>query len=227
MGSRKLSHRVGPFLARLLGPALVRALAATWRVRLDPPDLRERVREGGARVYGIWHGRLLLGAAVLRGSGAAVMISRHADGEAIARVVERLGFTTVRGSTTRGGATALHEMVEVLREGRPAGITPDGPRGPREVAQPGAVFAASRACVPLVPIGAATRGAWTLGSWDAFRIPKPFTTVAVVEGEPLHPPPGIEGGALEEWRLRFERAMAAAQERAERLAARKTDERIP
>lgn len=219
MARRKWTHRVGPFLARLLGPAVVRTLAATWRLRLDPPDLRERFRASGARVFGIWHGRLLLGAAVYRGCGATVMISRHADGEAIARVVERLGFGTVRGSTTRGGAAALHDLVEILRSGRSGGLTPDGPRGPREVAQAGAVYAASRAGVPLVPVGAAARSAWTLRSWDAFRIPRPFTTVAVVEGEALHPPAGLEGEALEEWRLRFERAMAAAQERAERLAA--------
>ena len=219
MARRKLSHRVGPFLARVLGPLVVRALAATWRVRLEPPDLRERVRGGEARIYGIWHGRLLLYAPVFRGCGLAVMISRHADGEAVARVVERLGYATVRGSSTRGGAAALHGMVEWLRAGKPAALTPDGPRGPAEVAQAGAVYAASRAGVPLVAAGAAARRAWSLRSWDRFRIPRPFTTVFIVAGEPLHPPPGIEGEALEEHRRRFEGAMRAAQERAERLAA--------
>src|SRR5512146_3329289 len=124
MGRRKLTHAVGPILARLLGPLFVRALGATWRVRFEPRDFRERLGEGGARVYAFWHANLLVPTAVLRGNGAAVMISRHADGESIARIVERLGFTTVRGSSTRGGAAALHEALAALRDGRHLAFTP-------------------------------------------------------------------------------------------------------
>ncbi|MCK6479550.1 MAG: lysophospholipid acyltransferase family protein [Planctomycetes bacterium] len=218
MGRRKLSHRLGPFLARALGPPLVRLLGATWRVRYDPPDMRERARTGSA-VYAFWHGRLLMPTALFTDYGMTVMISRHADGEIIARIAERLGSRTVRGSTTRGGAAALLAMVEVLRAGGGGIFTPDGPRGPREVAQSGAVFAASRAGVPLIPVGAAARGAWELRSWDRFRIPRPFTRVAMVLGEPLHPPPGLEGDDLEAFRVRFEEGMRAANGRAERLAA--------
>jgi lysophospholipid acyltransferase (LPLAT)-like uncharacterized protein len=218
MGRRKLSHAVGPFLARLLGPLLVRALGASWRVRLDPPDFRERIDTAAPRVYGLWHSNLLVPAAVLRGTGTAVMISRHADGESIARVIERLGYATVRGSTTRGGAAALRDAVDALRGGRNVAVTPDGPRGPRHVAQPGAVFAASRAGVAFVPTGVGVRRAWVLGSWDRFRIPRPFTTVAIVEGEPLRPPPELDAAALEEWRARFEAAIEEADARAQSLA---------
>ena len=219
MGRRKLSHRIGPFLARLLGPPVVRALGASWRVRFDPPDFRERVRTAAPRVYGVWHGRLLVPAGVIGGQRSAVMVSRHADGEVIARILHRLGYTTVRGSSTRGGAAALHDAVLALGEGRNAVFTPDGPKGPLEVAQSGAVYAASKAGVPLVPVGIGVRGAWVVRSWDRFRIPRPFTRVALVEGEPLRPPPGLEGPALEEWRARFEEALRAANGRAERLAS--------
>ena len=170
MGRRKLSHRIGPFLARALGPPVVRALGASWRVRFDPPDFKARILAGGARVYAFWHGNLLVPSAAIRGTGAAVMISRHADGEVIARIVQRLGYTTVRGSSTRGGAGAL------LRRG------------------------------------------WETRSWDRFRIPRPFTTVAIVEGERLRPPPGIEGASLEEWRVRLEAALEAADARAQGMA---------
>lgn len=218
MGRRKLSHRIGPFLARALGPLVVRALGASWRLRLEPPDLRERTFQKVARIYAFWHGGLLVPTAVVRGSGAAVMISRHADGEVIARIVQRLGFTTVRGSSTRGGATALHEAIAALRGNRIVAFTPDGPKGPRQSAQPGAVFAASRSGAEIIPYGVGVRGGWTLRSWDRFRIPRPFTVVAIVEGEPLRPPADAEGPVLEEWRARLEKAILDADARAQALA---------
>jgi lysophospholipid acyltransferase (LPLAT)-like uncharacterized protein len=217
MGRRKLSHAVGPFLAGALGPLVIRALRATWSKRFDPPDLRDRVAAGEPVVYALWHGGLLVPAAALPGNRAAIMISRHADGEVIARIVERLGYTTVRGSSTRGGSAALMDAVEALRGGRAAAFTPDGPKGPRHVAQPGAVFAASRAGVPIVPIGVGVRGAWVLRSWDRFHIPKPFTRVVVVAGERLRPPPDVEGAALEEWCGRLGRALEDADGRAQAL----------
>lgn len=218
MGRGKLVHRVGPVLARWFGPPVVRALGATWRVRLDPPDLPERIRAAGPAVYAFWHGKLLVPSALFRGQGFAVMVSRHADGETIARIVERLGSVTVRGSSTRGGAAALHEAILALKGGNSAVFTPDGPRGPREVARPGAVYAASRAGVPLVPTGVGVRSAWIFGSWDRFHVPRPFTRVAVVLGEPIRPPPDVEGDALEEWRRRLEAGLAEANARAAALA---------
>jgi lysophospholipid acyltransferase (LPLAT)-like uncharacterized protein len=218
MSRRRLSHRVGPLLGGLLGPLLVRALGRTWRIRFDPPDLRERVLRRDPAVYALWHGRLLVPTYALRGAGAAVMISRHADGEVIARICERMGFTTVRGSSTRGGAVALHDAVEALRSGRAAAFTPDGPKGPRERLQPGAVFAASRAGVPLVPLGIGSSRAWEFRSWDRFRVPKPFARVALVAGEPLRFDPGIEGEALAREVARAEAALRNACARAEEAA---------
>ena len=216
MARRRLSHRVGPFLARLLGPSAVRALGATWRIRLEPADLVERSRRPG--VYAVWHGRMLVPAYALRGCGVSVMISLHADGEVIARIVERLGFRTVRGSTTRGGPAALRDAVDVLRAGGAAAFTPDGPKGPREVAQPGVVYAASRSGLPVFPVGVGARSAWTLGSWDRFRIPRPFTRVALVLGEPMTFPPDLEGEALDAACRRLEASLRAADDAAGRLA---------
>ncbi len=214
----RLRHRLGPLLGGLLGPPLLRCLGATWRVRTDPPDLSRRVRDEGACVFAVWHGRMLVPAYVLRGCGHAVMISRHADGEVIARIVQRLGFTTVRGSTTRGGAGALHDAVRHVQAGGGAAFTPDGPKGPRERAQPGALFAAARAGVPILPMGVGTASAWTLRSWDGFRIPRPFSRVAVVRGDPLHVPRDLDDGNLPEHRARLEEALRVADEAAEALA---------
>jgi lysophospholipid acyltransferase (LPLAT)-like uncharacterized protein len=217
MGRRKLVHRVGPFLARAFGPLVVRALGASWRLRLEPRDLRERSRERVPRIYAFWHGNLLVPSAAIRGSGASVMISRHADGEVIARIVKRLGYAPVRGSSTRGGASALHEVVEVLRSGRVVALTPDGPKGPRHRAQPGAIFAASRSGAEIVPLGVGVGRGVELRSWDRFRIPWPFSRVSIVEGEPLRPPPDIGDEAIEEWRARLEAALEEADGRARGL----------
>lgn len=217
MARRKWTHRVGPPLAGLLGAPLLRALGATWRVRVDPPDFAARLSSDRPRVYAFWHGRLLIPTYLGRDRGVVAMISRHADGEVIARIAAGLGHGTVRGSTTRGGAAALHDAVQALRDGRSLALTPDGPKGPFEVAQTGAVYAASRGRAPLVPIGVGVRRPWVFGSWDRFLVPKPFTAIALVQGEPLHPPEDLEGAALEEFRLRLETAIRALTARAERL----------
>ena len=218
MARRRWTHRVGPPLAGLLGAPLVRALGATWRVRCDPPDFLDRLLADGPRVYAFWHGRLLVPTYASRGKGVLAMISRHSDGEVIARIAAGLGHGTVRGSTTRGGAAALHDAVEALRGGRSLAVTPDGPKGPYEVAQAGAVYAASRGRVPLVPLGVGVRRAWVFGSWDRFLVPKPFSTVALVPADPMRPPEDLGRGALEEFRRRFEAALREATARAERLA---------
>ncbi|MHC4822045.1 MAG: lysophospholipid acyltransferase family protein [Planctomycetota bacterium] len=218
MGRRKLSHRVGPFLAKVLGPTVIRSLGFSWRVRLEPEDFAKRVRGGEPAVFTIWHNGMLVPTYLLRGGRHAVMISRHSDGEVIARIVERLGFTTVRGSSTRGGATALQGAVQVLKDGVGAAFTPDGPRGPARKAQPGAVFAASRSGVPITPVGIGVRSAWTMKSWDRFRIPKPFTVVSLVEGDPIEVPPDIEGEEMERYQRILEEAIDAADARAQELA---------
>ncbi len=222
MPRRRWSHVVGPPLAGALGPAVIRALGASWKKRFDPPDLLRRVRTAPPAVYAFWHRGMVVGAYAFRGCGVAVMISRHADGEVIARVVESLGFSTVRGSSTRGGAAALQDAVDALRGGRGAAFTPDGPKGPPQEAKPGALYAASRAGVPLVPLGVGVLKARELRSWDRFRIPLPFTTVAVVAGEAMRPPPDLEGAAMEEACARLTEALRRADARAEALARGET-----
>src|SRR5262245_24423303 len=101
----------------------------------------ERAREAGnGRVlFALWHSHMLLSAFRHRHRGIRVLVSLHHDGEIIARIIEGLGFATVRGSTTRGGRDAFFRMVRESREGHDIAITPDGPRGPREVVGEGVV----------------------------------------------------------------------------------------
>ena len=162
--------------------------AAAWMIRALGATLRyeDVFAAGGTRgdliagptVFVFWHRSLLSCAHRFRGLDIAILISRSFDGELIARTVERLGFTAVRGSSTRGGAAGLKGMAEAYAAGRRCAITADGPRGPAMVAKPGAAQLAEL-------VGAAWVGAfyafpdraWTLKTWDGFLIPKPFSRV--------------------------------------------------
>jgi lysophospholipid acyltransferase (LPLAT)-like uncharacterized protein len=120
-----------------------------------------------------------------RDQGVRILVSEHRDGEIIATVAESLGYGTIRGSTTRGGERALLSLIRVLEEGLEVAVTPDGPRGPAWRYQPGALVAAARARVPILPIAAYVDRAWRLRSWDRFIVPKPFATVTVAYGDPV------------------------------------------
>jgi len=194
--------------AAAAGAMLVRALGATWRVdRSGLAAFDAAIAEGRRCIFAFWHARLLPLVWTHRGRGAVVLVSRHRDGQLITRIVERLGYATSRGSSTRGGEEGVMDMLRRAREGRLLAITPDGPRGPAGTLKPGLVYLASRSGLPIVPVAAASRSCWRLRSWDRFRIPRPFTRVVVAYGDPIAVPPGLEGEALEAWRSRVERAL--------------------
>lgn len=146
----------------------------------------------GARrpaIFALWHGRLLPCSFYHRGEELATLISQHRDGDYIAGVVESWwGFRAIRGSSTRGGTAALRGIVRTLKAGTALAITPDGPQGPRQRMKPGPVLAAQMAGVPIIPVSAGGGRAWWIGGWDRFMIPKPFTRLRLIYGEPLWVP---------------------------------------
>lgn len=167
-----------------LGGALMRVLGRTWRVRVHGREwLNARTHGQHPVVYTLWHGQMLplLWAHNVR---TGVIISEHRDGEIIARIVALFGNFGVRGSSSRGGTRALLESVKVVKQGTDMAFTPDGPRGPRHSFAPGALMLANRANVPIVTITGHVDRKWTLRSWDAFEIPKPFARITVLFGEP-------------------------------------------
>jgi len=125
----------------LAGDLVFRLVSVTARIQVHGAEHVEQARGSfPGLIFSLWHGRLLLGALAHRGRGTAIMISRHGDGEIIARIVTRHGYRAVRGSTTRGGGSAFRDMVRLAGDGvTEFAFTPDGPRGPRHVAQPGVV----------------------------------------------------------------------------------------
>ena len=136
-------------------------------------------------IFVFWHGQLLPLVHYHRGEGVVVLVSEHADGEYITRVIERHGFDTVRGSSTRGGTKGLKALIRAARAGHDLALTPDGPRGPAQEFKPGALLAAQVTGAPIIPVAAGASAAWHFESWDRFMVPRPLSKVAVEYAEPV------------------------------------------
>jgi lysophospholipid acyltransferase (LPLAT)-like uncharacterized protein len=233
-------------LMKLRHPGLIRflALIATWLLRLwtrtlcfrlytedgqpHPPNHRKH-----RYLYAVWH-EAIVGVAVWHEAvpiGASEystrfqwLVSQHLDGELVARIVGHFRAGTVRGSTTRGGAQALLELMR-QSEGH-VGVIPDGPRGPRRQVQVGLIFLAALTGLPIVPCGMGFGRAWRLRSWDRFALPCPGSAVDCVVGTPIHVPRSLNRGALERYRQLVESEMLRLTELAEQRATRKHSPRI-
>ena len=215
--------RIKFFFAGILGSLIIRLLIGTMRIIERPDNYPERIiRQGENIIFAFWHSFMLVPAYTARNLGIKIMISQHTDGEYITRVVERLGFTTIRGSTTRGGAKALLKMIKGSKEGTVLAITPDGPKGPRFIVQPGIIYLSQKTGFPIVPASLGLTSYWELPSWDKFRIPKPFSKAALICGEPIHIPPKLNKSEVEEYRILLEKRLKEMSIEAEQLVKYET-----
>lgn len=175
--------------AGILGQGLLGGLFTTTRVSRTGREHYLRFRRRGEPViFVLWHGQLLPLVHYHQGEDIVVLVSEHADGEYITRVVERHGFDTARGSSTRGGIKGLKGLIRAAREGRDLALTPDGPRGPAHHFKPGALLAAQMTGAPIVPVAAGATAAWHFDSWDRFMVPRPLSRVRIEYGEPRRIP---------------------------------------
>jgi len=167
---------------------VVRALTSTWSWKVSGAEHVDAITKAGHHpILALWHGRILAATPYFANRGIVAMASENFDGEWIARLLGKFGYGAARGSSSRGGPAALRQLVrEVKAHG--VAFTLDGPRGPAEVAQPGAVWLAKATGQPLLPFHSEAVSSWTLSSWDRTQIPKPFTTVAMAIGQPIYVP---------------------------------------
>ena len=211
----------------VVGYRLFSLLGRTLRWRTEGLEHLEAVaRSGRQPVLAFWHGRILPATLYFRNRGIVVITSDNFDGQWIAGIIERFGYGTARGSTSRGARRALLQMRRDMVAGRAVAFTIDGPRGPARVAQAGAVWLAMATGNPVVPFHLEASRHWTVSSWDRAQIPKPFTTVALAIGEPFDvaaevadapdPDEGVPGNSDE----RLERARRSVEERLAALEAR-------
>jgi lysophospholipid acyltransferase (LPLAT)-like uncharacterized protein len=165
----------------------------------------------------LWHNRLLIMPHILRrftpARQGAALISASRDGDLLTDAIHRFGFGVVRGSSSRLGASALLQLTEVLANGGDVVITPDGPLGPVYQLSPGLVFLAQKTGAPVLPMNMEYSSCWRLKSWDRFIIPRPFSKVRVIFGEPVAVASTQTSDEFERERVRLQDRMMALVER--------------
>jgi hypothetical protein len=161
-----------------------------------------------------WHRSVIPATWFFRSRGIAVMTSRSFDGEYIARIIERFGFVAVRGSSSRGGATALLGMQRTLASGHIAAFTIDGPRGPRFMAKPGPVMLARMSGAPILCFYLAVDRPWILHSWDAMMIPRPFSRVHLRWTKLIHVPQDANDEQMNDYHHQMQDALERARHNA-------------
>ena len=203
-----------------LGSALLNTLFKTVRYTVEgKANYEQFTAKGKPVVFALWHGRLLPLAYLRRNEGVATLISRSADGDYLARLMENWGFEPVRGSSSRGGTEALRELVKHCRDGRSLAITPDGPRGPMQQLKSGVITAAQLSGAPIIPASSAATRGWWPGKWDRFLIPKPFAKIRVQYGAPITVPRNADSAQLEQMRKDIEQTLNRMTEALDREVA--------
>jgi len=206
-------------LYRLTSPAalLLKALSATYRIEVMNEDIDEAIYERGeVPIYCAWHQRLFAVITFMpHRHPVGIMISQSDDGELISRIVERLGWRTARGSSTRGGKEAFRALLKFIQEGCSIGHIVDGPRGPFGQIKPGLLKLAQFTGMPIVPFILSPEKTWAFNSWDRFMVPKPFSRILIRFDQAIYVPRRIDPDRLEELRKYVEERMRRLYEEAD------------
>ena len=212
------------------------AWAGYLAIRLIGPSLRFCVslEEGAPEdfvsppvIYSFWHRCVFPAAYFWRRLGIQVMTSRSFDGEYIARIIQKLGFVPVRGSSNRGAVRALLELRRGADQGSAVAFTIDGPRGPRYVAKPGPVLLARATGLPMSTFHIALQDAWILNTWDALMIPKPFSRALIRMSRRIAVPADADDGEMERLHGELQASLERVREFAEANVSRVGRENFP
>lgn len=218
----KTMTRIGPVhrVICAIGAAYIRLVYVTGRWQVQGGDIPRRLWDAGTPfVLSFWHGRMLMAPKAWdRRVPIHMLISRHLDGRFIAQIMQHFSIGTIAGSSSAGGTEALRAMLTALKAGQCAGITPDGPRGPRMRASDGVVNVARMAGVAIVPLAYSARHRVVLNSWDRFVIALPFTRGVFVWGEPVEIERDADAATVEAARGMVEERLNQVTFEADRLA---------
>jgi lysophospholipid acyltransferase (LPLAT)-like uncharacterized protein len=211
-----------PFVYRLvpLFYYLLRFYLSLLRVRVAGEEIALGcLTEYGRLIIAVWHQRFLPALAYVtkfRNFKPIVMISQSRDGELAARIADKLGLVPVRGSSSRGGTTALVEILKALKENPAVIHIVDGPTGPKGTVKPGLISMAQMSGAVIVPVIISAKKVWIMKSWDRFMVPKPFSGVTIEWGQPLVVPRILDSSRQEELRAEIEKRLSERHAEADR-----------
>ena len=195
-------------------------------IRLIGPTLRTEVigvhnaiqipRGGEPAIGAFWHRCIFPAAWIWRHRGIVVLNTVNFDGQWTRRVIERLGFGTAQGSSTRGAVEGLVAMAEHLEAGRHVGFTIDGPRGPRYVAKPGPVILARRTGRPISAFHIGVERGYTFKkTWDLFCLPYPFSRTVMFVAPPIRVPAEADSDTMKQKQAEMQLALERVRDLAE------------
>ena len=162
----------------------IRLLASTWRFkRHGDGNWKERLCSGEVVVH--WHGHLLPLFFAHKGLPFLPIVSKSTDGEILAEWLKKLGYSSIRGSSSNGGDLAYQQAKTAAENGMAVVFAADGPRGPKHVAKPGAIRLSRDLSRPMLLLSIRVDSAWHFTSWDGFLLPKPFSVVHIFVGKPF------------------------------------------
>jgi lysophospholipid acyltransferase (LPLAT)-like uncharacterized protein len=205
-----------PVIAGVVG-TLIAAIGPTLRFESLGEEMVNEWMDGGRTCIGaFWHRCIFSAVWRNRGRGVVVMNTTNFDGQWTRLVIERFGFGTSQGSSTRGGLRGLVDMAKKIDAGRSAAFTIDGPRGPRYVAKPGPVILARKTGAPIYPFHIGLDTAWTLEkTWDHFQVPQPFSRAIFVGGPFIWVPEDADAAVIEQKHAEMQRGLERVRDVAE------------
>ncbi len=203
------------WLVSLISYWVIYLVGRSLRWESEGLEIFDGMRSSNRRaIYVFWHGRIFAATYFFRNQGVVVMTSQARDGEYIGRVIQRFGYGTARGSSSRGRRRALDGMIDVLQhKNNDVVFTIDGPRGPRYIAKPGAVWLAARTGFPVIPFSVCAEKKWVSRSWDRFHIPKPFSRAVVLFEPPICVKQGASAEEMAEAQQLVQRSLETLLER--------------
>ncbi len=168
----------------------IRLLKLTYKFNYTSIHLLEKAKNSNqynSYILALWHQHLISGIFAHLNTSYIVMVSPSNDGDLVATTLKRVGHIPVRGSSSRNGKKAMHEMIQLVQKSYPAALSVDGPRGPANIVKSGVVEIARVCEIPIVPVIIHPKSCWTFNkSWDKFKLPKPFSQIDITHGEPIH-----------------------------------------
>ncbi len=214
--SEKYKERLRKAGFVLLDPLLSFVCFSLIKKIKNGEPLRKLNAEGEKFVVAFWHGKMLFGWYFFKNKGFAGLTSQSKDGDILAALLQKWGYSVVRGSSSKGGSEALNNILAEINSGKCVSMTPDGPKGPPHIMKAGAAVAAKKSGVPLILMGISYKRKTRLRSWDRFEIPHPFSFIKVVFSDPIYFDPTLSKEGLAEMLPKLEKKFHRVQQEADK-----------